>query len=328
MRTAALQAMFFVLTTAAFASTEEAPPDNGPDLRVMLLGTAGGPTMHAHRLGISTVVEAGPEKLLFDAGRSTTTGMERMSVNPAEVTKVFLTHLHSDHVISLPELMISPWASRARKVPLEVWGPTGTRSMMEHFERALSFDIHIRRDVDEKFPAEGIRVVTTEIKPGVVYEANGVKVTAFLVDHAPIVPAYGFRIDYRGRSVVLSGDTRPSANLVKHSVGVDLLIHELTWSKDDPRFQGPADEIIPWMMLTHGQARAIAEHHTDATQAGEIFKKVRPRLAVFSHYGGNPKKLLPRVRKNYAGPVEFGEDLMTIEVGKSVNVRRFDATVN
>lgn len=89
--------------------------------------------------------------------------------------------------------------------------------MMRKFQEALAFDIHLRRDVDEKFPAEGVRVLARDIREGVVYESNGVKVTAFLVDHGPVKPAFGYRIDFSGRSVALSGDTGPSANLVKFS---------------------------------------------------------------------------------------------------------------
>jgi ribonuclease Z len=292
-------------------------------MKVVLLGTAGGPTFNAQRLGISTLVLAGPERLLFDCGRGLTTGMARMGINPADVTKVFLTHLHSDHITSLPELYLAPWASQGRKTPLLVWGPAGTRSMLKHLQEAFAFDVHMRRDVDEKFPADGIRVVTTDIREGVVHEANGVKVTAFLVDHGPVKPAFGYRVDYHGHSVVLSGDTKPSDNLVKFSQGVDLLIHELGRSKQDPAFVGPPDELLPDSRLTRGQTKTIAEHHTDGAEAGRVFQRVKPKLAVFSHYNGVPATIMPLVRQGYAGPVEFGEDLMTIEVGDTVSVHRF-----
>lgn len=291
-------------------------------LRVVLLGTQGGPTFNAQRLGISTLVEAGSERLLFDAGRGTTTGMARVGINPADVTKVFLTHLHSDHVISLPELLISPWASQGRNVPLYVWGPTGTRAMMQKFQEALDFDIHVRRDVDEKFPAEGVRVISSDIREGVAYESGGVTVTAFLVDHGPVKPAYGYRVDFRGRSVVLSGDTKPSDNLVKFAAGVDVLIHEVSRFKQDPLLSGPPDELLPNSRQTRRQAVTIAEHHTDGVEAGVLLERVKPRLAVFSHFNSDPQSTLPLVRRAYAGPVEFGEDSMTIEVGTTVEVRR------
>ena len=282
--------------------------NDDPNLKVVLLGTAGGPVSNARRMGISTLVLAGREKFLFDCGRGLTTAMATLEINPVDVTKVFLTHLHSDHVVALPELYLFPWA-QGRNTALQVWGPNGTRSMMKHLEDAFAFDIHIRRDVDEKFSAEGIKVSTTDIREGVVYEANGVKITAFLVDHGPVKPAFGYRVDYRGHSVVMSGDTKPSDNLVKFSQGVDVLIHELGRSKQDPNLVG--------------QARNIANHHTDGTEAGRLFQRVKPKLAVFSHYNVIPVPTLALVRESYAGPVEFAEDLMTIEIGDTITVHRF-----
>lgn len=299
---------------------------NAQNMSVVLLGTMGGPTFSAQRLGIGTLVFAGSERLLFDAGRGVTTGMQRVAVNPADVTKIFLTHLHSDHVISLPELLISPWASEGRQVPLTVWGPSGTRLMMQKFQEALSVDIHVRRDVDERFPAEGVRVVATDIREGFAYESNGVKVTAFLVDHGPVKPAFGYRVDFRGHSVVISGDTKPSENLVKFSSGVDVLIHELGRFKGDPMLSGPPDEPLPNSRQTRGRARTIAEHHTDGAEVGNVLARAKPKLAVFSHFNVAQAATMSLIRQNYAGPVEFGEDSMTIDVGSEVIVHRFAPT--
>jgi len=299
---------------------------SGPDanLKVILLGTAGGPTINVDREGISTLVLAGPEKLLFDCGRGLTTSMARLSINPATVTKVFLTHLHSDHIVSLPELYLYPWANQGRRVPLQVWGPQGTQAMMNHLQEAFAFDIHIRRDVDEHFSPEGIKVIATDTQQGVVQEANGVKVTAFLVDHGPVRPAFGYRVDYRGHSVVMSGDTKPSDNLVTFSQGVDVLIHEVGRSKDDPVLVGPPDEVIGAAGNTRHQLKVIADHHTDAAEAARIFQRVSPKLAVFSHTNPSRAETLATVSKGYSGRVEFGEDLMTIDVGDQIVVHRFD----
>ena len=325
MKTRSILLTFLLLVSlrARVESQGLATPNGDSSLRVILLGTAAGPTFSAQRLGISTLILAGPEKLLFDCGRGLTTGMAAMAINPADVTKVFLTHLHSDHIVSLPELNLFSWASQGRNKPLQVWGPDGTRSMFNHLQEAFAFDIHIRRDVDEKHSAEGIKVLATDIREGVVHEANGVKVTAFLVDHGPAKPAFGFRVDYHGHSVAISGDTKPSDNLVRFSQGVDVLIHEVARSKADPALAGPPDELLPGTRLTRGQWKTIAEYHTDGTEAGQVFQRTKPKLAVFSHYNGQSAATLALVRQNYAGPVEFGEDLMTIEVGDSVSVRRF-----
>jgi ribonuclease Z len=326
MRIAPIFLTLLLLTVADHRVRSQDPPPATADttIRVVLLGTAGGPTFSAQRLGISTLVEAGPERLLFDAGRSLTTGMAKLAINPAEVTKVFLTHLHSDHVISLPELWLFAWA-QGRTVPLQVWGPEGTRAMIMHLQEAFAFDVHTRRDVDEKFSASGVEITATDIREGVVYEANGVRVTAFLVDHGPVRPAFGYRVDYRGRSVVLSGDTRPSDNLVKFASGADLLIHEVGRWKQDPVLIGAPDEPLPNVRLTRRQAKTIAAHHTDGVEAGRVFQAAKPKLAVFSHFAGDPQTTLSLVRQNYAGPVEFGEELMIIDVGSAVSVRRFVA---
>jgi ribonuclease Z len=321
----ALVALLLLMGPPVTAHTQELiATTNDSTMKVVLLGTRSGPVADAQRLGISTLVLAGPEKLLFDCGRAMTTGMARLAINPADVTKVFLTHLHSDHIVSLPELVLFPWASQGRAAPVQVWGPDGTRSMVEHLLEAFSFDIHIRRDVDEKFSPEGIKVIANDIHEGVVHEANGVKVTAFSVDHGPVKPAVGYRIDYQGHSVVISGDTKPSDSLVKFSQHVDVLIHELGQSKQDPRLTGPPDELIPNLRVTRRQARTIADHHTDAAEAGQVFEKVQPKLAVFSHFSNIvPADALGLVRQSYAGRVEFGEDLMTIDIGSAVNTRRF-----
>ncbi|HEU4800941.1 MAG TPA: MBL fold metallo-hydrolase [Gemmatimonadales bacterium] len=297
-----------------------APPDAEPDIRVVLLGTGGGPVTRANRAGIGTLVLAGDQVLLFDAGSGVPNALQRVPVRPASVTAVFLTHLHSDHVIAIPELYLFPWASDGRQTPFRIWGPDGTRAMMEHLQAAFAYDIHVRRDIDEHFPAEGIAVEATDIEPGVVYEADGVTVTAFLVDHAPIEPAYGYRVDYRGRSVVLSGDTRPAPNLIRFAKGADLLIHEVGRWKDDPALAGDPEEMLAGS-LTREQMRVIAAHHTDPVEAGEVFAQARPRLAVFSHYAMATGDILSLVRRNYDGRVEVGEDGMVIEIGDEVRVR-------
>lgn len=207
--------------------------------------------------------------------------------------------------------MLLPWsAPSARDVPLEVWGPSGTTDMLRHLEQAFAFDIHVRRDLDERASARGIEVIGHDIREGMVYEHNGVKITAFLVDHGLVKPAFGYRVDYAGRSVAISGDTRPSDNLVAFSKGVDVLIHEAV---DDVSLRklAPSEQLF----------QAIVAHHTTPEQAAEIFGRVGPRLAVFSHAkGGMP--VVDRTRRTYTGRVEMGEDLMAIEIGDEVVVRR------
>lgn len=282
----------------------------GQTLRVMLLGT-GTPGVSMKRFGASILVEAGDEKFLFDCGRGAVLRLSQLHIPLAEVNRLFLTHLHSDHTVGIPDLWLTGWIFDRRE-PFYVWGPAGTRSMMLHLEKAYAFDIHIRRDVDEKILGRGVTVVAREIRQGVAYQSNAVKITAFDVDHGPVKPALGYRIDCGGHSVVLSGDTRPSENLISFAKGTDLLVHEV-YSVDEETLR------------TSPQERVIVQHHATPEQVGEIFSRVQPKLAVYSHVGRrdvDAAKLTELTRKTYAGPLVVGEDLMTIEVGKTTEVRR------
>jgi ribonuclease Z len=285
------------------------PPDG---LRITLLGTGSGPPVRLGQFGASTLVEAGGKRLLFDCGRGATIRLTQAGISIGSIGRLFLTHLHSDHVIQIPDLLLTGWVgpATARVAPLEVWGPDGTRDMMSAMEEAFAFDIHIRRDVDEKIPAAGIGVLSHDIREGVVLDEDGVKVTAFLVDHGPVAPAFGYRVDYRGRSVALSGDTRVSENLVKFATGVDVLIHEAV----DP-VANRAASVNPEV------TERIIAHHTTGEQAGQVFARVKPRLAVYSHAPAT-EALIAQTRKHYGGPLQGAEDLLIIDVGEQINLRR------
>ena len=286
------------------------------EIKVTLLGT-GTPGPSIDRFGPSTLVEANGQRFVFDCGRGAIQRLAQIGVPLNEVDTLFLTHLHSDHVVGIPDLWLTGWVF-GRREPFRVWGPEGTARMMSHLEEAFQYDIHVRRDLDEKFPARGIEVAVSEIQEGVVYEQDGVRITAFDVDHRPIVPALGFRIDYGGRAVVLSGDTRYSENLVGFAQGADLLVHEVVAPKAVQarrRAAGRDDETT----------QRIVDHHTTPQQAGEIFSQVGPKLAVYSHIvsgpGGEPE-ILEGTRQAYAGLFEIGVDLMTFHVGETVRVGR------
>jgi ribonuclease Z len=307
-----IKALFFAASIALPAFSLAQSPDS---IKVVLLGTGVGPLVNLQQFGNSTLIEAGGERFLFDCGRGATLRLAQAGVPIGSISRLFLTHLHSDHVIQIPDLVLTGWAGGRRMIPLEVWGPDGTRSMMDHIQQAFSFDIHMRRDVDEKIPGAGIQVVAHDIKQGVIFDEHGVKITAFLVDHGPVQPAFGYRIDYRGHSVVLSGDTRVSENLIRFAQGVDVLIHEGI----DPEFirnrpDHPRPEAID----------AIIAHHTTPEQAGEVFTRVKPRLAVYSH-APNTEAMITRTRKTYAGPLQGPEDLLTIVIGEKIEVRHFRA---
>jgi ribonuclease Z len=256
-------------------------------------------------------VEAGKEKLLFDCGRGATMRLYQLKIPFDDLNALFLTHLHSDHIVGISDFYLTGWIL-GRSTPLRVWGPAGTADMMSHLEQAYQFDIHVRRDVDEMLPAPGVVVAAKDIEQGVIYQNGDLKVTAFTVDHAPIKPAFGYRIDYGGHSVVLSGDTRYSENLIHFAQGADVLIHEVI---DPESFRGGNAVFNPEL------TKKVIAHHTTAEQAGTIFSQVKPRLAVYSHIvPPNAANLVAQTRKTYSGPLEVGEDLMSIGIGDKIEV--------
>ena len=287
------------------------------DITVTLLGT-GSPQPSIDRFGPATLVEAGKEKLLFDCGRGATQRLGQRHIPLSAVTAVFLTHLHSDHVVGLPDLWLTGWLPTPfghRTTPLRVWGPAGTRQMTAGLEQAYRADIRIRHG-GEGLSLQGVAIQAGDVAQGVVYQHNGVKVTAFDVDHGPYIkPAFGYRIDYNGRSVVISGDTHGNDNLVKFAKGADVIVHEVAMAKDE-------------LLETSATARRIIGFHTTPEAAGAVFAQLAPKLAVYTHVvllttdpaipAPTEQDLVARTRTRYAGPLEVGKDLMVIEIGDTV----------
>jgi ribonuclease Z len=185
--------------------------------------------------------------------------------------------------------------------------------MTSHLAQAYAQDIQFRI-ANERLNPEGPVLQATDITEGVVFDQDGVKVTAFDVDHAPVRPAFGYRIDYADRSVVLSGDTRVSENLIRHATGADVLIHEVL-----------VPEVLHRMGVPPDRARKVVDYHTSPEQAGTVFAQTKPRMAVYSHVCppiATEQEVLHPTRRTYQGPLELGEDLMVIEVGQRIEVRR------
>jgi ribonuclease Z len=302
------------IVAALFISALLTVTTQAEGIRVTLLGT-GCPPAVMNRFGPSTLVEAGGQKFIFDAGRGALQRLNQIKVRWQNVDGVFITHLHSDHVVGFPDLWLTGWIAGApgRDRPLSVWGPRGTKRMMSLLEQAFEYDIRIRL-YDDRAPPDGVVILAEDITEGVVYESGGVKITAFEVDHAPVKPAFGYRVDYSGHSVVVSGDTRLSENLIRHAQNVDLLIHNVVSPETFQRLGVPAERTANIIPL-----------HTSPEQAGEVFARTNPKLAVYSHIvlpNATEQDVIPPTRKTYSGPLELGEDLMVIDVGEQVEVRR------
>ncbi|MDA9510793.1 ribonuclease Z [Bradyrhizobium sp. CCBAU 11386] len=288
--------------------------------RVTLLGT-GVPIPRPDRFGPATLVEAGDQTILIDAGRGATIRLFELDVPIGRIDALLLTHFHSDHTVGIPDLWLTGWLGSyfaARRKPFHVIGPAGTSELMHHLEAAYARDVDIRVE-DEKLGREHAAITTEEfVRDGVVYERGGLRVIAFTVDHGDAIkPAYGYRIEYDGRSAVLSGDTRYNENVIKFGAGADLLIHEVAMAR--PELAGDP------------HIRRILDHHTTPREAGLVFARAKPKLAAYTHLvmlAGEDiappsiQQLIAQTRESYAGPIEVGEDLMSFEIGATVTVRR------
>jgi ribonuclease Z len=298
-----------------------AAPD---EIVVTLLGT-GSPEPSPTRFGPATLVQAGGLNLLFDAGRGVTVRLYQLRMSSGkDIDAIFLTHYHSDHVEGLPDLwmtgyMFGPFGSRAK--PMRLWGPSdgttapgGAAKIAKGLTEAFSDDVRIRQ------ADEHIAAVATQIEPhdfhddGVVFDEAGVKVIAFAVNHGALIkPSVGYRVEYGSRSVTISGDTQFDENLIRHAAGTDLLIHEVF--------------AISPQLATLPALKPVAEHHTSPEQAGEVFSRVKPKLAVYSHFvliGTTTEEVVSRTRSTYSGPLEAGEDLTRFTIGDSIVTKKWD----
>ena len=292
------------------------------DFTVTLLGT-GVPVPSPDRFGSSTLIEAGDQKLLIDAGRGAAIRLFQLKIPLGRLDALLLTHYHSDHTSGIPDVWLTGWLESffgTRKTPLRVIGPTGAKALMAELAAAYAADIKIRI-ADEKLPPEGVATAVQEFdRDGVVYEKNAVKVTAFQVDHGDMIkPCYGYRIDYDGRAAVISSDTRYNLNVIKHATGADLLVHEVASAR--PELAGE-----PYM-------QRILGHHITPRDAGRVFAQALPRLAAYTHLAllGSAQippptldDLMAETRTTYDGPVQIGEDLMAFDIGEAVTVRKFN----
>jgi len=287
--------------------------------RVTLLGT-GVPIPSAERFGPATLIEAGDHVILIDAGRGATIRLFQIGVPIGKIDALLLTHFHSDHTVGIPDLWLTGWLSShfgARQRPFHVIGPVGTEELMHHLEAAYSRDVEIRIE-DEKLSREHATITTQEFtRDGVVYEAHGLRVIAFTVDHgAAIKPAYGYRIEYQDRVAVISGDTRYNENVVTYGSGADLLIHEVAMARPE--------------LIGEPHIQRIVNHHTSPREAGLVFARTKPKLAAYTHLvmlasetiaAPSVEDLIAETRMTYAGPLEVGEDLMSFSIGDTVVVQ-------
>lgn len=291
-----------------------------PDgLHVALCG-AGSPLPDPKRSGPCVVVIAGPTTFLVDAGTGGARNLGPMGIRAGKIEAVFLTHFHSDHIDGIGELSLVRWVGAANTSPLPVYGPPGVGEIVSGFNRAYAQDQVYRtaHHGDAVAPPSGAGLVSRPfVIPGgsddvEVWNRDGVTITAFTVEHSPVHPAVGYRFDYGGRSLVLSGDTSKSKNLEAHAQGVDLLVHEALDDKLVALMREAAKSV--------GNAQLekiffdIPGYHTTPVEAAEIATSAKVGALLYYHIAptlplpGLEAAFLDGVDDVYDGPVVLGRD--------------------
>ena len=287
-----------------------APAAGAQVLTATLLGT-GTPRPDPERYSQAILLEAGQRRLLFDAGRGAVLRLRRIGVGAETIDRVFLTHLHFDHTVGLDDVWLTArlWQ---RPGPLPVAGPAGTEEFVGHLRAAYRTDVEVRA-AHSRLPAAAGALEGRDLEPGVALADGELTVTAFSVAHGP-VPALGYRIDYAGRSVVISGDTAYTENLVRHARGADVVIHEVMMASEA-------------MLERNPRLRRVSEYHATPAEVARAFTETEPRLGVLVHmlpFGLSEEDALAAVRAGWPGEVLIGRDLMAIDVGEFISVYQRD----
>ena len=281
--------------------------------KVTLLGT-GNPLPNAERFGASILVEAGTKKIVIDMGRGALVRLSQAGVKAPQIDAVFLTHLHSDHITDVDDLLLTGWARSpfgGRSKPFSIYGPAGVQKMMDNLVDAYAADIGIRTKVDKPHP-EGIQVDATSLRDGQSYDFGysngGLRVTAFTVDHGPIKPSFGFLVEHDNRKLLISGDTTYSENVISYGKDVDVLIHEVAAASQA-------------LLESWPLAKRIYSVHTSPDDLAKVLRQTKPKLSVLTHFIllGSPQIAAPTVgevvraiQAGYDGDVLAADDLTSI----------------
>ena len=274
-------------------------------IEIILTGT-GSPMVDPNRAGPSTLVIAGGQTFLVDCGRGVLMRAAAVGVGAANLTAVLLTHLHSDHITDLSDVITTRWINSFGPAPLPIIGPPGTRAVVEATLAALAPDISYRigHHADITAPPE---VTVLEFAAGQVWDNGGVVITAAPTDHRPVEPTIAFRIEFGGASVVLAGDSVPCDSLDELARGANALVH--TVIRKDLVEQVPVQRL-----------KDILDYHSSVEQAAATATRAGVDTLVLTHYvpplaAGQEDQWRALAAEEFSGRVELGDDLLRVSVG-------------
>lgn len=286
-----------LFATMLFAGPWVQVPAPPARTHVILLGT-GTPNADPARSGPAVAIVVDSNTYIVDAGPGIVRRAAAAKIPMSSLRTAFLTHLHSDHTVGLPDLMLSPWVL-GRTAPLDVYGPPGTAAMVDHLQAAYAQDIDIRLHGGEPSNKTGQGGKGHDVPAGVVYRDSLVTVTAFEVPHGKWPHSYGYRFQTPDRVIVISGDTSPSDAVARACNGCDVLVHEIISSES---LKGRTAD---WQAYHRA-------YHTPGYELGDVATKARPKLLVLYHQipsGIDDDALLREVHTRYKGAVVSGKDL-------------------
>jgi len=274
-------------------------------MKITLLGT-GLPMPNPKRKGPSQLVTLGEEHLLIDCGPGAVHRMTEIGVMPNNIHQVYLTHQHADHYLDLDYFILIRWLMGEDR-PLEIYGPVGTKLLINNLMTAHAYDYENRLNTiggDKKLPTFKI----TEIDEGPIKETDGAIVTAFNVVHMPNDLSFGFRFDANDSSIVFSGDTAPCENLIKHSHQVDILVHECVDSRKSNLAKSST-----WKS-SEDRIAHMRKIHTFPEDLGMVAQEAKPKKLVTTHMvpATVPQELQRQIAENFDGKIIVGEDLMEL----------------
>jgi ribonuclease Z len=279
-------------------------------VKLTILGT-GTPQPNPQRSGPAQVVSIGDDNILIDAGAGTMHRFVAAGYTTAPLKAIALTHLHSDHVTGILDVLWAGWIQRRWKVPPTIYGPPGTQHFIDHLIQAMAYDIKVRSG--EVLDPVNLVPFIVEIEDGWKVRGNDWQLTAFRVDHFPVDEAFGFRIDQDSASVVISGDTKVSENLIAYSKDTDVLVHEVYWTKGLRDIAAAAKDAEE-----RARFELVGGYHTGSQEVGKVAERAGAKHLVLSHIirsRGDPADFETDIKPDYGGKLTVAEDLMTFEVG-------------